>query len=182
VSVHESEMALRLAELKRTFDQSFAAAPGTNSSAHEDLLTVGIGGDSFAIRLSDVAGLLSEAKVTRLPGSATELLGLMGLRGTLVPVYDLRALLGYPRASAPRWLLIAAAARVALGFDRFDGHLRLSREAVSAESSHGAANHSPYVREVVRTDHDVRPIVHMPSVLDAIAALVRRRPRRKGND
>jgi hypothetical protein len=91
-------------------------------------------------------------------------------------------LLGYPRAPAPRWLLIAAAARVALGFDRFDGHLRVSREAISAGSARGAASHSPYVREVVRTARVVRPLVHMPSVLDAIAALVRRRPRRKGND
>lgn len=181
MSVHESEMVLRLAELKRMFDRTFAAAPCSDTSIQEDLLAVGVGGDSYAIRLSEVGGLLSDRNITRLPGSATELIGLMGLRGALVPVYDLRALLGYPGGPAPRWLLIAAAARVALAFDRFDGHLRVSREAVSAGSSRGAANHS-HVREVVRTADAVRPIVHLPSVLDAIAALVRRRPRRKGND
>jgi len=35
--------------------------------------------------------------------SVPELLGIMGFRGAMVPVYDLRALCGYAAGAAPRW-------------------------------------------------------------------------------
>jgi chemotaxis signal transduction protein len=180
VSVHEPHVA-RVGELKRMFDQTFAEAPRSDAESPEgDLLAVSVGGDPYAIRLSEVAGLLSDRKVTWLPGSAIELIGLMGVRGALVPVYDLGALLGYSRAAVPHWFLIAAAVHVALAIDRFDGYLRVPREAVSTESAPSGAKHSPHVREVVRTAELVRPIIDMPSVLDAIAVLVRQRPGQKG--
>jgi purine-binding chemotaxis protein CheW len=164
------------------FDQTFAEAPRSDASPEDDFLAVSIGGDPYAIRLSEVAGLLSDRRVTWLPGSVTELIGLMSLRGVLVPVYDFRALLGYPRGAVPRWFLIAAATPVALAFDRFDGHLRVPRAAVSTGSAQSPATLLPCVHEVVRTHEFVRPIIHMPGVLDAIAELVRQRPGRKGND
>jgi chemotaxis signal transduction protein len=182
VSIHEPQPVAKVAELKRMFDQTFAEAPRSDASPEDDLLAVSIGGDPYAIRLSEVAALLSDSRVTWLPGSATELIGLMGLRGALVPVYDLRALLGYPRAPVPRWFLIVAATRVALAFDRFDGHLRVPRAAVSTGSAQSAATHLPYAHEVVRTHEFIRPILHIPAVLEAIAVLVRQWPGRKGND
>jgi purine-binding chemotaxis protein CheW len=182
VSVQEPQTIAKVAELKRIFDQTFAEAPRSDPSPEDDLLAISVGSDPYAIRLSEVAGLLSDRKVTWLPGSVPELIGLMGLRGALVPVYDLRALLGYGRGTVPRWFLIAGATQVALAFDRFDGHLRVSRAAVSTGSFHNAPTQLPCVHEVVRTHEFVRPIIHMPAVLDAIAVLVRQPPGRKGND
>ena len=172
----------RVIELRRTFGQAFAAAPPVEGRPQDDLLAVRVGGDPYAIRQPEVAALLSDSQIARLPGSQAALLGLMGLRGALVPVYDLRLLLGYPRAPVPRWFLIAAAARVALAFDRFEGHLRVAREAVSTDAAPRAGNQSPYVQQVVRTDELVRPIIHLPSVLNQIAVLAHQRPGRKGGD
>lgn len=180
MSVHEPQTVAKVAELKRMFDQTFAEAPRSDASPTDDLLAISIGSDPYAIRLSEVAGLLSDRRVTWLPGSVPELIGLMGLRGALVPVYDLRALLGYPRGTVPRWFLITAATQVALAFDRFDGHLRVSRAAVSTGSAQRGATQLPCVREIVRTDAFVRPIVDMHAVLDAIAALVASTERSKG--
>ena len=182
MSVQEPQTIAKAAELKRIFDQTFAEAPRSDASAEDDLLAISVASDPYAIRLSEVAGLLSDRRVTWLPGSVPELIGLMGLRGAVVPVYDLRALLGYARGPVPRWFLIAAAIPVAIAFDRFDGHLRVPRAAVSIGSTHSVATQLPCVQEVVRTREFVRPIIHMPAVLDAIAALVRHRPGRKGND
>jgi chemotaxis signal transduction protein len=182
VSVQEPQTVAKVAELKRMFDQTFAEAPRSDASPEDDLLAISVGADPYAIRLSEVAGLLADRRVTWLPGSVPELIGLMGLRGALVPVYDLRALLGYARGIVPRWFLIAAATQVAIAFDRFDGHLRVPRAAGSTGSAPSVATPLPCVHEVVRTHEFVRPIIHMPAVLDAIAALVRQRPGRKGND
>lgn len=180
MNVHQPVTVAKVAELKRAFDRTFAEAPRSDASPRNDYLAVSVGGDPYAICISEIAGLLSDRKVTGLPGSVTELIGLTALRGDLVPVYDLRALLGYPRTSAPRWLVIAAATHVALAFDRFDGHLRVPREAVSTASSQSAATRLPSVREVVRTDESARPIIYIPAVLDAIGVSAHQQRGRKG--
>lgn len=182
MSIREPQAVTSVIELKRTFDQTFAEAPPVEGRPHDDLLAVSVAGDPYAIRLPEVAGLVSDSKITWLPGSDAALLGLMGLRGTLVPVYDLRLVLGYPRAPVPRWFLIAAVTQVALAFDRFEGHLRVAREAVSPDAAPRAANQSPYLHEVVRIDQLVRPVIHLPSVLNQIAVLAHQRSGRKGSD
>lgn len=182
MSVPERGAVTQATELRRRFDHTFAEAPPADGPPQEDLLAVGVAGDQYAIRLHEVAGLVSDRSITWLPGSVTEMLGVVGLRGGIVPVYDLGALLRYPRAATPRWLVIAAPSHVALAFDRFERHLRVARAAVSAASPHGAGPQSPCVREVVHVDGTVRPIIHMASVLDQIAVLVHQRPGRKGDD
>jgi len=157
------------AELKRTFDQTFADPPPLDAGPTVDLLAIGVGGDPWAIRLSEIAGLWSDRRIAPLPGSMAELIGLMSLRGALVPVYDLRALLGYPGGMLPRWFVMAEATPVALAFDRFDGHMRVPRTALSADPEPGAAAQSPLTREVVRDGGFARPIVRLALVLDSIA-------------
>jgi chemotaxis signal transduction protein len=170
VSARHLEAAVNAAELKRRFDQTFADPPSSDAGPTIDFLAVGIGGDPWAIRLSEVAGLFSDRPVTLLPGSLTGLAGVIGLRGAVVPVYDLRVLLGYSGGALPRWLLMAANTPVALAFDRFDGHVRVARTAVAAESEGpGAAAQSPISREVVHAGGFARPIIRLASVLDGIA-------------
>ncbi|MGH9142297.1 MAG: chemotaxis protein CheW [Vicinamibacterales bacterium] len=169
------------AQLKRMFDHTFAETPLVEKRSHDDLLAVTVGGDPYAIRVSEVVGLGADSKITWLPGSIAALLGLMGRRGVLVPVYDLCTLLGYPRASAPRWFLIAAVAPVALAFDHFEGHLRVPREAVSSDSSPRPVNQSPSLHELMRLDELARPIIHVPSVLNQIVELTHHRTGRKGS-
>lgn len=161
-------------ELRRDFDRVFAEAPASNTTPYDDLLGLTVGGNPYAVRLSHVGGLYSDRKVTWLPGSAPELLGLLGLRGAIFPAYDLRRLLGYARdAVVPRWFFVMADAPAVLGFEQFDGHLRVPRESIRA--AHGSASDGQRgIREVVHAGDLVRPIVHVPSVFETITALARR--------
>jgi len=146
-----------LARLRGDFDRSFAAPPPAAATALTDLLAIRVGGDPYAVRLADVSALVVDRQATPLPAAAPELLGVAGLRGLVVPVYDLATLLGYPGAPAPRWLVLAAGTPpVALAFDGVDGHLRVPPEAIAApQASTG---------EVVRTADGVRIVVDLPSV------------------
>lgn len=163
------EAVVKAAELKRMFDQAFADPPPPDAGPTIDFLAVGVGGDPWAIRLSEIAGLFSNRRITPLPGSATGLVGLMGLRGSLVPVYDLRAFLGYSGSVSPRWVLMAVAAPVALAFDRFEGHLRVPLTALSTDPEPGPAAQSPVAHEVVRAGGFARSIIRLAPMLDAIA-------------
>jgi purine-binding chemotaxis protein CheW len=163
----------RAAQLRRDFDRSFAEPPAGRPAAPVDLLAIRLGTEPYALRLSEIAGLFADKKLTRLPDSVPEFLGLAGFRGSVVPVYDLRVLLGHAGGEAPRWLVIAVAGMVALAFDGFDGHLRLGQEGI-AQPEPGIAKR-PHVRALARPGDDrsalagtLRPIVDLASVVEAI--------------
>lgn len=179
MSVQGSEPMMSASELQQTFDRTFAEAPRADAAPHDDLLAITIGGDPYAMRLSEVAGLYPDRRFTWLPGSVPALLGLVGLRGALLPVYDLGTLLGYPKTATPRWLAVIADAQVVLGFEQFDSHLRVPRQAIAEAGTGSAASRPQPVREVVHTNGLVRPIIHLPSVLEAIAVLVHHAARPK---
>ncbi|MCU1383166.1 MAG: putative chemotaxis signal transduction protein CheW [Acidobacteria bacterium] len=150
--------------LRREFDQSFTRAPSGAAAALVDLLAVGLGGDEYVLRLTDVSGLFTNKTVTWLPSAVAALLGIAGFRGTVLPVYDLGMLLGKPKTAAPRWLAVAAAAPVAFAFEAFHGFLRERPEAIVSEAREGSGRH---IREMLL--HEVtRPIVDLPSVLDVL--------------
>lgn len=165
------EAAERVAELRRAFDQSFAEPPRSGVAAFVDLLSVTFGPTLYAVRLSEIAGLCADITITPLPTSIADLIGITAFQGGILPAYDLRLMLGYPADTPPRWLAIAAGASVGLAFDSFAGHVRVGPEAIVPQS--GGDRAARHVREVVQLDGRVRPIVSVPSVLEAIATRVR---------
>ena len=156
----------RAGALRHAFDRSFAVPTQIDATPMEDFLAIGVGSEACAIRLSEITGLFVDKKITRVPGRTAALLGIAGFRGTVVPAYDLHVFLGHPMAKTPRWLVIALGAPIALAFEALDGHVRVSRDAILRRE---AGEHMrPHVDEVVRLQDRVRPIVHLPSVLDVI--------------
>lgn len=166
-----SRLADRAGELRQAFDRAFTEAARPAAVQTDDLLALRVGPDPYALRLSEIAGLYADRAVTRVPGGAAALLGFAGFRGAIAPVYDLHLLLGQASAKAPRWLVMAQAVPVALAFEAFEGHLRVPREAILGQAIRaqgpGQTSH-PLIRGFASTDGLARPIVHLPSVLDAI--------------
>jgi chemotaxis signal transduction protein len=166
--------ALSAAQLRQEFDQAFARPVQAGAAPMEDHLAIRLRGDAHALRLDEVATLAPLGTLTRFPSPRPELLGVTGFRGAIVPVYDLRALLGYGAPDAPRWVVVAAAQPVALAFDVFEGHLRLPREARALEAPGqgrgpgAAAAPRRHVHEVLHAQGGVRPLVSIASVLDTI--------------
>ena len=161
-----SSMLGRAADLRFAFDRSFAMKRRADTAASEDLLAIRLGSEAYALRLSEIAGLFADKKITRVPGRNAGLLGIAGFRGAIVPVYDLQTLLGATAMEVPRWLVIASAAPVAFAFDAFDGHLRIAHDAMLPQETGEHAR--KYVREFLRMGSAVRPILHLPSILDAV--------------
>jgi purine-binding chemotaxis protein CheW len=155
----------RAAALQAAFDRSFAVAPDANVVTNDGLLAIRVGATPYLVRLTEVSGLFADKKVTALPSPVRELLGIAGLRGTVLPVYDLGMMLGFPKAAAPRWLLVAAAAPVGLAFDGFDGYVSAPREAVARQAH--AETRQRYVREILQIGIPL-PVIHVPSVLETI--------------
>ncbi len=159
----------RLVDFRRAFDHAFALAPVTNAGAFEDLLAIRVAGDPYAVRVREIAGLVASRRIVPLPSRRDELLGVAGVRGSLVAVYSLGALLGYGADSAaPSWLALAGAPEaLGLAFEEFEAFMRVRSEDVYAEPSlDGARRH---VGEVVRAEDQSRRVVDVPSILRALA-------------
>jgi chemotaxis signal transduction protein len=162
------------AHLRRDFDRSFAAAPVESEGRFEDLLAIRVGSDPYAVRLREVAGLFVDRTTVPVPGPVAELVGVAGFRGTLVPVYDLRALLGHPSHEPCRWMLLTAAKplrdgstnAVALAFDHFERHLRLPASTIAGRNAKGRTRQG---NDIVHAEGIARPLVDLPSLLEGIA-------------
>lgn len=86
---------LRIAEVRRAFDASFAAPEASyDEDEHRNVLAVRAGDGSFAVRLEALAGVEACRKIVHLPGALPGMLGVAGIRGRLLAVYHLGALLG----------------------------------------------------------------------------------------
>jgi chemotaxis signal transduction protein len=160
------DLARRAADLREAFDRGFAQERRPDLTVMQSLLAFNLGGEPYAMRLTEIGNVVSGRKITPVPDAAASLLGFAGLRGAITPVYDLHVLLGRPPCETPRWLALAAAAPVMLAFETFDGHLRVTPDAILPRE--GGERADRLVREVVMVDGAARSIVHLPSVIDAI--------------
>ena len=151
-----------LAALRSAFDQTFVAPPRSRPE-RDPVIQIRLGGEVFAVRAAHIAGLVRSRKIVPLPSRIPELLGVSALRGSLIPVYDLAALLGIPPAvSGPSWLMLAPGETpIGLAFDGFEG--RQEPEWLSGEP--GERQH---VHQLVRIGSAVRAVLDIPGITEAI--------------
>jgi chemotaxis signal transduction protein len=156
--------------LRDEFDRSFANPPSVGTAAVDDLLLIALGGDQHVMRLADISGLFVDKAITPLPSPVAELLGIAGFRGTVLPVFDLSRLLGGPKATAPRWLVVAAAGPIAFAFDGFGGYLRVRSDAIVAGDGLESAGRAGEILQ----DEIVRPMIYLATIVETVRHLVQR--------
>lgn len=98
----------RAEEIRRQFDESFRLEPAAAREQARNRLLFHLGSRSLSLPLEQVSEVLRSRAITPLPGSPPELLGLAGLRGSLLPVYRLVDLMGIsaPPSTGPLWILV----------------------------------------------------------------------------
>lgn len=167
-----ASLAERARTLQDAFDRTFAAPPRAQEASPEALLVLRVGPDGYALRRGEVAGVFAGKRITRVPSAVAEFLGVVGLRRAIVPVYDLRALLGAGHAEAPRWLVIAAGpAPAGLAFDALEGHEQVPREAMASEPH--TRTSTEFVHGMVRLRERVLPVLDLPTIVQRIEQLTR---------
>ena len=165
-----SELEARLAGERDAFDRVFAAPPAVAVAETVRILCVRAGGDRFALRVGELAGLHHGKRVIPLGGDAAALVGMVGLRGRVVPVFSLARLLGYAADEPPRWLALCGGDEpLALGFASFEGHLEIAPAALCAADARSGSGRA-HVREVVRLADGVVPVVGIGSIVTALGA------------
>jgi chemotaxis signal transduction protein len=156
-----------VAELRRAFDQTFAVRPPAPSAAHVDLLALRVAGDPCVVFLRDINGILRATRIASVPGAPADVLGLAGVRGTLVPVFALASLLGHTVQEPARWLLICGTDEpLAFAVAAIDGHFQLPESRLHTNAHH--ADGRPHISQVAETDAGVRPVINIPHLVAGI--------------
>jgi purine-binding chemotaxis protein CheW len=143
-------MSDALEKLRQAFDEAFARPVAGSRTPDVALVAIAMGEDRLALPLSELTGVYAMPALVPLPGAPGALLGVAGLRGQLVPVYGLAALLGSPAPPGPpAWIVVYGRREpVALAFHELVGHRDVPPSAVRPLASRPLAG--TFVRAVVR--------------------------------
>ncbi len=169
-------MSTTAGALRRDFDRAFAEPFLARSSEDVALLAVRAAREPYLLPLRELAGLVADARIVAVPTALSELLGVTGIRGVVVPVYDLGAILHRGSGTRASWIVLAARGRIGLAFDAFDGQRRVSSGELHGPTSESAR---ACVRGAVQLGETLVTVVDIPAVVDAIERRVREVTRRE---
>jgi purine-binding chemotaxis protein CheW len=111
------------------------------SSGAEQFLTFVLGGEEYGVTILQVQGIQGWDRVTPIPNTPEYILGVINLRGAIVPIVDLRRRFGMPAAEfGPTTLVIVV--RVTQE-NRAERTLGLVVDAVSEVCSVGENDRKP---------------------------------------
>jgi len=167
-SEKRTRVALNAGEMRQAFDQVFAAPDLIETTDYDDFLAIRVGRRPFALRVTELARIEVGRKIVALPGGDTWLLGLANSQGKLTPVYSLEFALGFDRTiSQKNWLAICGREeQLGLVFDALEGYLRIPRKDIfSTGAAESKRKHDQYT---VRGGGELRPVVHLPSIVAAV--------------
>ena len=156
-----------VADMRREFDNTFAAPPAGPSEDRESLLTLRVAGEAFAVRTVQVTGVAKRGCIMPIPTRVPGLLGISALRGALIPVYDLAALLGLPAAASKgSWLILTnRETPVGLLFDDFEGRVEIERACLYESGSSISLKH---VCLFARVGAANRAVIDVPGLVEEI--------------
>ena len=132
-------MANKRQQTRKTGDLSIAAdapVPPKTAVSSQGLLIFRLDGERFGMPLSDIAEIIRLPKLVHMPLVPPSLLGLANLRGAVLPVVSLRALLRLPDVEANelnRVIVMRGDAGVGFVVDRVDHLLSLPADRIARD-------------------------------------------------
>jgi purine-binding chemotaxis protein CheW len=139
-----------------------------------------LGGEGYALEVMRVQEVLDMQSLTEVPGGPKYLLGVINLRGHVVPVYDLRMTFGLSGDSkqnrAPCVLIVESTVGsdiqiTGLLVDRVSDVLEFSPDEVQAAPQLGLGKATPFVRGLIRHQDAFLLVLDVDRVFSALGSL-----------
>jgi purine-binding chemotaxis protein CheW len=139
-----------------------------------------LGGEAYALEVMRVQEVLDMQSLTEVPGGPKFLLGVINLRGHVVPVYDLRMPFGLPKDAkqtrAPCVLIVEATAGsvsqiTGLLVDRVSDVLEFPPEELQAAPQLGLGKATPYVRGLIRHQDAFLLVLDVDRIFSTLGSL-----------
>ena len=133
-----------------------------------ELLSFRLGGEEYAVLVADVREVLKNYRLTIVPNSPDYILGVMTLRGTVLPVIDLCKRLGLAQATKDEKarIVVASSADEEAGLlvDRVTGVFRVLSEEIKPVPEN-IEQGAEFLRGIVRTADRLHILLDLEKVL-----------------
>jgi len=156
----------RVTELRRAFDRTFQLAYQIKNKDVEPMIAFRIAGVALAVRVQHITGVIKRGVILPIPSIVPELLGVAVVRGGLVPVFNLAALLGLPPSGEPQWLmLLNRESPIAFAFDGLEGRVEVQRAHLYVDET---ASRRKHIHQLAEIGSVVRAVIDVPGLMEAI--------------
>jgi purine-binding chemotaxis protein CheW len=130
-----------------------------------------LGGELFAIDLKYVREVFEVEHVTPVPGMPSTLTGVANLRGTVIPVADLRPALSLRSPATPQKFAIVVrheTQQIGLLVDNVPEIRTVRRDEILTAATGGATNARPFVSSILRIEDRMSGVVEVPTLLTCV--------------
>ena len=129
---------------------------------------ISLAGELFAVDLKNVREVFEVEGITPVPGMPAVLAGVANLRGVVMPLVDLRRLMGLPASGpAPRYAVVIRheSQQIAVLVDQVPEIRTVHNDELlpaPARTSHGG---TPFVTAILRLEDRIGGMVEVPTLL-----------------
>jgi purine-binding chemotaxis protein CheW len=130
-----------------------------------------LGGELFAMDLGDVSEVFEVDSITPVPGAPSTLIGVANLRGTVIPLADLRPSLGLSGTeSSLKYAVVVrhGSQQVGILVDAVPEIRTVRQDEFLAAPAQGTANAQPLVSALLRVEERMSGVVEVPRLLTSV--------------
>jgi purine-binding chemotaxis protein CheW len=143
---------------------------GNYANAELQLVTFHLGEEEFAIDILNIQGINRMVEVTRVPNAPSYVEGIINLRGSVLPIIDLRKRLGLPAKDYDkntRFIVVEISSKV-MGFivDNVSEVLRINEDITEPPPPMLAGIDAEYITAVGKLEGRLLILLDLERVLD----------------
>ncbi|HSA62127.1 MAG TPA: chemotaxis protein CheW [Nitrospiraceae bacterium] len=140
------------------------------SAVPSRICLITIGGELFAIDLRHVREVFELESITPVPGMPASLVGVANLRGTVVPLADLRPSLGVASSAAPKYAVVVrhGAQQVGILIDDVPEIRTIHQDDMLAASTRGVTDGRPFLSGLVKIENRMSGMVEVSRLLASV--------------
>jgi purine-binding chemotaxis protein CheW len=129
-----------------------------------------IGGELFAIDLRYVREVFELESITPVPGMPASLVGVANLRGTVVPLADLRPALGVPSSTAPKYAVVVrhGTQQVGVLIDEVPEIRAIHPDDMLAASTRGVSVSRPFLSGLLKIEDRMSGMVEISRLMASV--------------
>jgi purine-binding chemotaxis protein CheW len=154
-----------------------AEAGRDSSASHAQYLTFTLGGEEYGVEILRVQEIKGYSAVTSIPNAPPYVKGVMNLRGTVVPVFDMRLKFGMDVREYDRFTVIVVVnvgpRVVGLIVDAVSDVFDIPADAIEPAPDLGAAVDTSVIRGIARNNDRLITLLDIDRVVDMDGAPVR---------
>ena len=141
-----------------------------NAVVPSRICLISLGGEYFAVDLRHVREVFELESVTPVPGMPSTLIGVANLRGTVMPLADLRPSLGIDATTEQHFVIVLrhGPQQVGLLIDDVPEIRTIHPDDILAATSKGITESRPFLSGLVKVEERMSGMMEVPKLLACV--------------